>query len=308
MVRVGKVSSTTHSCPATQGLLYLHGFWHLASIHACCEGQSESILHSGSSGIFTGKTSKLFSRSCLKVILVVNDVSRQNSHLWSMWHSHPPGRVDCKCKSLDGSQLSMLQIDGMDHHWHKVAGIPCDHCWHSNSHTSLWGNSHHGSGIPLLCMQFGGCLEAQAGSNRSPDGILACTQPCFRKWLGCRDSSIRCWNTPYSRGSHHSLDTHLKGRISLSVGIKVVKKGHALLLHWKHSWWGFPAHPGGHLQTARCPIASQMASLPQGSPKVHGFLHWFSMQANLSLGQSGSCSHSPLGTANSTHKFVKKSL
>ena len=36
-------------------------------------------------------------------------------------------------------------------------------------------------------------------------------------------------------------------------------------LHWKQMSCGLPAHPVGHVHTARCRIASHLASLPQGS-------------------------------------------
>lgn len=60
MVRVGKVSWTTHSCPAIHGLFTRQGFWQRSLIQACCEGQFSSILHSGSTGTFARNYKILF--------------------------------------------------------------------------------------------------------------------------------------------------------------------------------------------------------------------------------------------------------
>ena len=50
IVRVGKVSCTTHSWPAIHGFATRQGFWQRSLIHACWEGQFSSTLHSGSIG------------------------------------------------------------------------------------------------------------------------------------------------------------------------------------------------------------------------------------------------------------------
>ena len=66
-------------------------------------------------------------------------------------------------------------------------------------------------------------------------------------------------------------------------------------LQVKHSMWGFPAHPTGHLQTGLCVMVSHSALLPHGPYGTRqGSWHWPSRQAS-SLGHSVSERH-PLTT------------
>ena len=66
-LRDGIVSLTTHSCEAVHGLLISQGFWHWAPMQASLDGQSESTLHSGSIGVFTGKSGIILSSNLFSI-------------------------------------------------------------------------------------------------------------------------------------------------------------------------------------------------------------------------------------------------
>jgi len=47
IVLYGTVSWTWHSWSGEQSTEIVQGFWHLWFTQACCDGQSESVVHSG---------------------------------------------------------------------------------------------------------------------------------------------------------------------------------------------------------------------------------------------------------------------
>lgn len=95
-------------------------------------------------------------------------------------------------------------------------------------------------------------------------------------------------------GSLCQLDTHLQVK---SVFEATIIEPINLNLHWKHSLWGSPAQPLGHLHTGLWPVVWHKAFLPHGASIGHGSRHWLFMHALLS-GHSESSWHSPCLTAN----------
>jgi hypothetical protein len=298
--RLGWESTTTHRWSYWHGLFTEHGFWQVFAIQASLEGQSWSILHSGSSEI----------------------TARQGSN-----QKCASNTLQTKCGFLDWTFLTLCawSIAISFQRWPACTLFLVVGCWTSGTKCT---NLSLAEWYTLFSLRPSGVVTFFITSTVT----VSCTLDLYAanslitlQTRGAITDSCVILNLTQCPRATNSVQTRINTlfrntrliewtiiiyqtlvwKVQIMVNIvwpssawqqqTKVKIKETKSLQVKHSVEGSPPQPLGHLQTALCPMGVHWAPLPQGIPLVHGLMHWCWTQALLS-GHSASLSHSPILT------------